>query len=317
MGFDVVITSGDGRKAYLNDVLGTQESTTVHFADLILKPGTGNITQGTAVVDGQMDDVWKTANTFWLNMNDGNAKAAAKAKLLWDDAKLYVYAEVLDAQMAEGDGLSIFLAESRDSVNFQTTNDRLVHISLNNEVKLLGKSEDSKTVESVVTKMGNGYVVEASIAWLELTPKVYSQIGLELKVNDANDGEFTGSLSWFDEQPAEVSVSFGQVSLAAAGKEKEEAENPDAKFSKAGAFTGLVEQGTMAEQPSGGNGNGSANETEQTPSGEKKQGNRGGIVIIVIAAVVIIGLIAVYARKKTGTEKSAGQNEKEKKNSEK
>lgn len=300
IGFDVAVTSGDGRKIYLNDILGTQESTTAHYAEAVLKPGQGGITQGTVTVDGRAEDVWKTANTFWLNMNDGDAKAAAKVKLLWDDAKLYVYAQIQDETSGEGDGLAIYLDENHGATAAYDEDDKQIRISRNGAVATLGKKADVAGVESVVTAMGNGYIIEASIPWTDLTPKAYAQLGFELKVTDADaDGKVKGTISWFENagEADTGSAAFGSVSLAGAAKEKEDAENPDGKFSKAGAFTGLVEQGEAAGQEQAGTGESTGDGT--MPDQQEQPKKNGGVVVwVIICLVVVCAGAGVYALSK-------------------
>ena len=314
IGFDVVVTSGDGRKAYLNDILGTQESTTMHYAEAILKPGQGSITQGTAVVDGQAEDIWKTANVFWLNMNDGDAKAAAKVKLLWDEAKLYVYAEIQDEDAGEGDALTIYLDENHGATAAYDEDDKQIRISRNGAVATLGKKADVASVESVVTAMGNGYIIEASIPWTDLTPKAYSQLGFELKVIDADEsGAVKGTISWFDNtQAAETgSAAFGFISLAGAAKEKEDTENSDASFSKAGSFTGLVEQSEESGQEQTATGDGSDN---GSAADQQEQPKKNGSMALWLIAVLVgaCGGAGYYVLRKRNKKTDSGD-KKEKK----
>ena len=309
LGLDIVVTGGDGKKAYLNDVMGMQESTTSHYAEAVLKPAYANITKGSAIVDGEPDEIWKTANTFWLNMND-SAQAAAKVKLLWDENKLYLYSEIQAERMDDGIGLEIFLDENHGAAKEYEPDDKMIRISAENAVTIVGEKADAKNVESFVRKMGNGYVMEVAIAWTDLTPKVYSQLGMELKVTGFG-GTAPGTLSWFDES-GEAMVSparFGDIVLAAEAKEQEDVGNPDAALSKAMAFTGLTESNTTGQDAEGKE---SADlEPTDTPSDEGKKGSTAPWIIVMIAcaAAVCGGLYFLLRRRAegvSGEEKKGG-----------
>lgn len=312
IGLDIVLTSGEGKQVYLNDILGKQEISTANYAELILKPGQGSITQGTVTVDGEAEDVWKTANTFWLNMNDGEAKAGAKVKALWDEAKLYVYAQVQDEKMHGQDALEIYLDEKHDSVCYQEKEDQLIRIDLEGQVTCEGKNADAKAVEAKVKRFGNGYVIEAAIPWSEFTAKVYGQLGLEWKLKDyAETGKLLGTLNWFDESGEDAETAFGLASLAAAGKEKEDAENPDAKFSKAGAFTGLTEEGDKTQQ--GTQAGNEENDTEPATGASDGQGAKEGLITLCVAIVVGLGAFGFWRSKKATKEKTSEKKDSEKK----
>lgn len=307
IGLDVVVTNGDGKKAYLNDVMGLQESTTEHYAEAILKPTYSNITKGTAVVDGEADDIWKTANTYWLNINDG-AQAAAKVKLLWDEQKLYLLAEVQVEKMGDEIGLELYLDEDHGGTKEYDKDDKWYRISSENVVTCGGEKADAKNMESFVKKMGNGYVIEAAVAWTDLTPKVYAQLRMELKVTGAN-GNGQGTLSWFDESGEAITspAHFGEVALAAEAKEQEDAGNPDAAISKSMAFTGLTE-GTAGGQEADETQSGDPASADTPSDGETKEKGSTAPWIIVIAACIgaICGAGYYFRKKKTGSANPEG-----------
>lgn len=283
IGLDVVVTNGDGKKAYLNDVMGLQESTTEHYAEAILKPAYSNITKGTATVDGEQEDVWKTANVFWLNENSG-VKLAAKTKLLWDEQKLYLLAEVQAESMDGEVGLEIYLDEDHGAGKTYEKDDKWYRITSENAVTCDGEKADAKNVESSVKKFGNGYVFEVAIAWTDLAPKVYSQIGLELKVTGAD-----GELSWFDESGEAITspAHFGELALAAEAKEKEETDNPDAKFSRAMAFTGLTQEPPQGSRK----GTDGATAAADTPSDDEPEEKTNGKALWIILGAVCLGAL--------------------------
>ena len=55
-------------------------------------------------------------------------------------------------------------------------------------------------MKSVAKITSDGYVVEASFKWTDITPKAGDEIGLEFQINDADaSGKRIGTLSWNDE----------------------------------------------------------------------------------------------------------------------
>ena len=56
-------------------------------------------------------------------------------------------------------------------------------------------------MKSVAKITSDGYVVEASFKWTDITPKAGDEIGLEFQINDADaSGKRIGTLSWNDKQ---------------------------------------------------------------------------------------------------------------------
>ena len=242
--FDVTVTDGSGLETSLNDVLGRQSEDSTNYAMATIKAANVGVNKGTVVVDGETEDAWKTAKTIWLNEIVGRPEAAARVKLLWDETKLYLYAEVQDEIPGDQDAIEIYLDEDGAGAPGYASDDKWYRITTGNEVTFNGISASVDKVESVVRKMKNGYVIEASIAWADVTPKPYAPFGLELKVYEADEnGSVHGILCWHDsEMLAQATPTvFGKASFYGAGQPAEEEENPDASFSHALAFTGLTE----------------------------------------------------------------------------
>lgn len=325
MRLDVKVTNGD-ETAVLNDIQGNQETSSVNYAVVTLVPALQRVPQGTAVVDGEKDEIWNTAETFWLNIGTGEADACAKVKVLWDLKKLYVYAEVedskvsaSDADFAKNDYLEICIDEENNGGSDYGKDDKRYRISAENVLQCFGKKANEKYVESSVKKTDTGYVVEAAFEWTGVTAKVHNLVGLELRVNDAADGAGKGSVSWYDATglAQESPAYFGTVKLAAKADSKEEGENPDAAFATA-------KKGSQGVQPESsdavsGDGKEEAGQPEgQTPEGSNAGENgsdntSGNTVFAGVLAVIVLLLAGGGAGYLAAKKKKAAKPDEEKK----
>ncbi len=313
--FDVKVTNADGTVFSFNDVHGIQEESSENYAACTLKPALMRVAQGSPSVDGEIDEVWKTAETFWLNVNTGSAECAAKVKVLWDAKKLYVLARVQDGNVStsgkepyEQDSLEIYIDEDNAGNVVYGKDDKRYRINAENAVTCLGAKASEKNVESVVTKTEEGYLVEASFAWTDLSPKVHNLVGFDLRINDANAaGTRTGTLSWCDatgEAGTNASL-FGTIKLAAEGEALEETENPDAAISGMRAFSenGGQDDGKSDEegtQPAAGDELSGEKEVPDNPKEKKKWPIYAAVGVI---AGGIAGAIAYRCHKKRKKDK--------------
>lgn len=96
-------------------------------------------------------------------------------------------------------------------------------------------------MKSVAKITSDGYVVEASFKWTDITPKAGDEIGLEFQINDADaSGKRIGTLSWNDEtgmgwSKPEVfgTVKLGEIKMLRERYRKEtETEKKEVKVKK-------------------------------------------------------------------------------------
>ena len=227
---DVVCTNSKGTHAF-NDRSGSQDTSSKYFAKVICKPTT-NIRKGTPVVDGQVDKIWDNVTEIPLEIRGSNAKAQAKAKLLWDESKLYVLMDVKDENLDataeaahEKDSIEVFIDENNNKTDSYQEDDKQYRINYLNETSFNGTKCLEENVEHQVTLTDGGYMVEAAFAWTDIQPQEGAVIGLDLQVNDGQAGSRIGTLTWYDETGNGWSSPrvFGEVTLAGeAGQPEEE-----------------------------------------------------------------------------------------------
>ena len=220
--FDVAVTNGEKSFAFADTTLKQAESSK-YYAETVVKPQL-SVKKGTVTVDGDpSDEAWDTAEEFPLTINVGS-KVAANAKLLWDEENLYVLADVKDAvlnkdssQNHEQDSIEVFIDENNEKTTAYQEDDKQYRINYENKHSFNGKKclEENMASEAVVTE--DGYRIEASFKWTDITPSVGSKVGLELQINDADDsGKRIGTLSWADKTGNGWSSTgvFGTIVLA-------------------------------------------------------------------------------------------------------
>lgn len=222
---DVLVQNGSEKTAF-NDLKLTQDDSSKYYAKAVVKPF-AEVSKGTVKVDGKKDAAWDNAVTIPLTIALG-AKAAAKAKALWDENNLYVYAEVNDAVLNadnanawEQDSVEVFIDENNGKTDAYEDDDKQYRISYKNEQSFNGTKCKAENVTSAAKTTDKGYVVEAAFKWTDIKPAVGSLVGLEFQINDADaSGSRAGTLSWFDESGngwASPGV-FGTVALGAEKK---------------------------------------------------------------------------------------------------
>ncbi len=235
LSMDVVVNDKDGNHAF-NDLKLTQDESSKYFAKAITKPYM-SVIKGTATVDGKDEGEWKDASEFELSVTGASPNATATAKLLWDESKLYVLVNVKDANLDasseaahEKDSVEVFVDENNHKSDTYEDDDKQYRINYLNETSFNGKKCLEENVDYAVTSTEDGYVIEAAFAWTDITPEVGNTIGVDVQLNDAEEGKRIGTRSWYDETGNGWSSPkvFGEVTLEdAKADEPEEPEEPE------------------------------------------------------------------------------------------
>ncbi|MCM1569160.1 MAG: endo-1,4-beta-xylanase [Roseburia sp.] len=284
IGFDIAVVNGDKRVSF-NDFRGNQDNSSAGYAEASLKPEIVGLPQGKVTVDGERDNIWDTAVKLPLEINSG-ARAQAEVRLLWDIDYLYVYAEITDSEInvsaakpEEQDCLEICIDEKNEKAGGYDQNDKLYRINAEGAITFAGQKATDENVRAVTRKTEGGYVIEACVKWTEFTPKVHHQMGLELRVKDADaEGKLSGVLGWADGTDAvtENPAKFGTARLAVAAEASDAGQTePEAS----GGADSAPEKGDEA---------GSGTETSGGLSGA---GGAAIAILAVLAAAIGAGLV--------------------------
>ena len=217
---DVVVTDAEGEHAF-NNLRLTQDEGSKYYAKGTCKPY-ANVNKGTVTVDGEVDDAWEVAKEVVLSVPGSSPKATATAKLLWDNENLYVLMNVKDANLDatasaahEKDSVEVFIDENNNKSEAYEDDDKQYRINYLNETSFNGTKCVEENVKHAVKLTDDGYMVEAAFAWTDITPEVGTAIGLDLQINDGENGGRIGTRCWYDETGNGWSAPkvFGEVSL--------------------------------------------------------------------------------------------------------
>lgn len=291
IGFDLVVDD-NGEKMYYTDFNGNQEKGSKYYSEMTLYPGISLIHKGTVSIDGEIEELWKTAEKVKLEIGD-NSSAKAVVRTLWDQEHLYVLAEVTDALLdasakdpEKQDSLEIYINEDNVSVNEFAMDDRLYRINCENKVTLYGVKAKENTIQSQVKQTENGYIIEASIEWKSVNMVVHNFVGIEFRLNDASKN----SLNWADSSKETIvsPAKFGRMKLAVEGEISEETDE-------------------TAEEQNPSTGEGTDSTSEEKVDGEP--GSNGKSMVAVIAALLCgISALSIAASKKKKEEADKKEN---------
>jgi endo-1,4-beta-xylanase len=212
VGFDIRVTDGaTGEQVSWSDQNHEQDTDTSRWGTLTLIGEVGHVdvprTTAAPAVDGQVDPAWDSAATITTPvLVEGSAGGAtAEVRLLWDEQRLYVLAQVADPQLDadssnpwEQDSIEIFVDPGNTKSGAFKPEDGQYRINFENAQSISGDLDViGDNLTSAAEVVDGGYLVEASVE-LTATPAEGSLIGLELQVNDATDGTRTAVHTWHD-----------------------------------------------------------------------------------------------------------------------
>lgn len=213
VGFDLRITDGStGEQISWSDLNHGQDTDTSRWGTLHLIEPVAHVDIPRAatspVVDGEIDPVWETAAVVRTEvLVEGSADGAkADVRLLWDDQRLYVLAEVADPHLDEAnsnaweqDSVEIFVDPDNTKSGAYKSHDGQYRVSFTNHRSFGGDPDViEQKLDSATAVTDDGYLVEASIELNSMTVAPGAYIGLELQVNDATDGARTAVHTWHD-----------------------------------------------------------------------------------------------------------------------
>jgi len=188
----------------------------------------GKAAHGTPVIDGKIDDVWKTAQVLKVNrdveiensLDEGQKMSMASVRCLWDDGHLYCLFEVKDDKISTEsfddhaqDSIEIFVDANNSKAGTYDDDDAQYRTSAKG-TETVGSTSDSDNYTSKVTKVDGGYIVEACI---KMKTEAGKTIGFEAQVNNDPGTGFRGSIAkWNDASNStwESMTGIGELELA-------------------------------------------------------------------------------------------------------
>jgi endo-1,4-beta-xylanase len=174
----------------------------INFTDM---PLYAEAVEGTAVIDGKIDDVWNDALSITTSTYTLGSGAVANVRTLWDEDYLYVLAEVKDPNLSkananayEQDSVEIFFDENNNKTSAYQSDDIQFRVNYDNE-KTITDGFSSDIFKSATSITSDGYIVELAIPSSLGGFTANQVIGFDAQVNDDDgSGSRTSISNWSD-----------------------------------------------------------------------------------------------------------------------
>jgi hypothetical protein len=223
-------------------------------------------------IDGNADDSWVSVPSHTIGHvaytpPTSEADLSANFKTVYDSQALYILVDVTDDRLVSDsteswldDGVEVFIDADNSKSDVYGDNDYQFHFDWDATAPAVGESHHNKTngVQYAFTRTDKGYRLEAKLPWSTLgtTPAAGKKIGLDVHVNDDDDGgDRDTKIMWFGDHDVawQQPNAFGTAELAGlVGWWKlDESEGTKAADSSGNGHNGTV-HGTPKWLPSGG-----------------------------------------------------------------
>ena len=181
---------------------------------------------GTPKIDGVVDEIWANATAYAMEQPDLLEGTSGTTKVMWDDNALYILSEVVDGNLDstagdayQQDSVEVFLDELYDKATSYQNDD--VHYRVNYQNVRSTDNGDPGRFYTAVSTTETGYVVEACIRFVNVTPVNDMELGFDTQINACAGGSRSGTLNIFDSTGnayADPSL-LGKLVLAGKGAE--------------------------------------------------------------------------------------------------
>jgi len=162
-----------------------------------------DIQKGTIKIDGEEDKEWSNV----VGISDlGNDQLQADVKTMWDEDNLYVLAKVKDNTFNSEDSVRIYIDEKNNKTSNYETDDYRHTIKRDGDIVgyITGEAEE----------VDGGYLVEMSVPFINIVPRVDTEIGFDIKIYDADSDT---AIAWNDYTMSQdkSTEKFGILTLTA------------------------------------------------------------------------------------------------------
>jgi hypothetical protein len=186
------------------------------------------------VMDGTLDEIWKTATPYPLSNlilepPAGAGQPAAEYRALWDGSNLYLLVDVTDSilrnepdqELYQSDGIEVFLDATNGKPAEYGDTDYEYAVAWDKSAPKMKELKHDRTagVQYAVRTTDKGYCVAMKIPWstLGVQPSAGAKIGLDVQVNDnQGHGHREAKIGWHDQHDVawQTPRAFGNAELA-------------------------------------------------------------------------------------------------------
>jgi tetratricopeptide (TPR) repeat protein len=155
-------------------------------------------------IDGKVDDAWSSVKSHTIgnvaySPASGEADASANFKMMYDKQALYVLVDVKDEELINDsvefwldDSVEVFIDADNSKSETYGPGDYQYHFAWDRSAPSMGETKHNRTdgVKYAFDRTDAGYRLEIKLPWATLgtTPKAGTKIGLDVHVNDDDDG---------------------------------------------------------------------------------------------------------------------------------
>lgn len=165
--------------------------------------------QGTAVIDGEIEDAWKDAPEVEVKkvvksettMPEAEL-ATGTVKLMWDADHLFALWNVKDAKLSAKaidawaqDSVELFVDELNERAGAYQKDDVQYRVSYEGKLSGAGPEYSEENMKAAAKKTEDGYLVEMSVRLSHAKREAGTKMGLELQINDDPDTGSRGGIS--------------------------------------------------------------------------------------------------------------------------
>lgn len=170
-------------------------------------------TSTTPLIDGLPEDFWNALQSKTISNIDGGlgSDLSATWKSAWDETHLFFFVAIEDdvlnndfnSQAHKDDGAEIYIdADNSKESSYDEINDFQLLFNWNDNTVHLGGNSATNTnnIQFATAEASAGYNVEISLPWntLGVTPAINNLIGLDIHVNDDDDGSGRDNkIAWY------------------------------------------------------------------------------------------------------------------------
>lgn len=263
IGFDVVVIN-NGVQYSWNDKTNSQLVETDNYGVLVMADSVKFATaqKGTPKVDTELDDIWKNSQEIVTNTRvtvTGTVydSAYARARMLWDENCIYVYAVVYDPLLNkantnpwEQDSIEIFIDENNHKTPYYEDDDVQYRVNYEN-TQTFGTNGNSSNFVTATKIIPGGYIVEAQVYMRTTRLSEGMVIGFDIQVNDADHtGKRVGVITWNDKigNNWRDTTKFGCLELVAAPAQQPATQQPTTSPSTSTTVTYVITPSTPSQQ---------------------------------------------------------------------
>ncbi|MEM8678402.1 MAG: alpha-amylase family glycosyl hydrolase [Planctomycetota bacterium] len=184
--------------------------------------------QGTPIVDGEIDEVWKTTAPVtverMLHNVAGTPPRQARVRLLWDREHLYLLWHVADPIRGlespdawQRDSVEWFIDERGQRTASYESDDAQYRVGADGMTSG-GRNYHPDNLTAAAKEVPGGYRVEAAMRFRDIQASEGALLGIEFQVNDdAGTGQRDGLIKWADptDNSWKDTSRFGELKLVA------------------------------------------------------------------------------------------------------